>query len=376
MNPTNKISWSRRSILSLPCLGLLQAAPALQIDALNIITPSGSPFAGWPTLARRNNGELLVVYSGGREAHICPFGRVELIRSRDEGRTWSLPQIILDTPIDDRDASIVETPRGTLLVTTFTSLVYEKQLRAATNWDPARLERWQSAERATTPAQRQSLLGAWMLRSTDGGLTWSSPYKVPVTSPHGVVTTNDGRLLYAGKAYPDQAGEVGVCESLDDGLTWHWLAKIPGRNTDTVGDYHELHAVQAANGNLIAHIRNHNQLNAQETLQSESSDAGKSWSTPRAIGVWGLPSHLLRLKDGRLLMSYGYRRSPRGNQIRLSEDNAKTWSAPLMLNDDGTGDLGYPSTVELSNGQLLTLWYEVTRPTSPAILRTARYRLS
>ena len=90
MNPTNKISWSRRSILSLPCLGLLQAAPALQIDALNIITPSGSPFAGWPTLARRNNGELLVVYSGGREAHICPFGRVELIRSRDEGRTWKV----------------------------------------------------------------------------------------------------------------------------------------------------------------------------------------------------------------------------------------------------------------------------------------------
>ena len=375
MNPVNKISWSRRSILTLPCLGLLQAAPDLQIDALNIITPSGSPFAAWPTLARRNNGELLVVYSGGREAHICPFGRVELIRSRDEGRTWSHPQIILDTPIDDRDAGIVETPRGTLLVTTFTSLVYQKQLHAATNWDPARLERWQSAERATTPDQRQSLLGAWMIRSTDGGLTWSTPYKVPLTSPHGVVTTRDGRLLYAGKAYPEEAGEIGICESLDDGLTWHWLAKIPGRTTDKVENYHELHAVQATNGNLIAHIRNHNQLNAQETLQSESSDGGKSWSVPHVIGVWGFPSHLLRLRDGRLLMSYGYRRSPRGNQIRLSGDNAKTWSAPLTLNDDGTGDLGYPSTVELSNGQLLTLWYEVTKPASPAILRTARYHL-
>lgn len=376
VNPQPTRNCTRRTILSLPSLALLKAAPALQLEALKIITPPGSPFSGWPTLTRRSNGELLVVYSGGREAHVCPFGRVELIRSRDEGRTWSHPQIILDTPIDDRDAGIVETPRGTLLVTTFTSLVYEKQLQAATNWDPARLERWQSAERATTPEQRKSLLGAWMLRSTDGGLTWSTPYRVPVTSPHGVIATKDGRLLYAGKAYPDASGEIGVCESTDDGITWHWLAKIPSRGTDLPRDYHELHAAEASNGTLIAHIRNHNQPNAQETLQSESVDGGKSWTIPHTIGVWGLPSHLLRLKDARLLMSYGYRRAPRGNQIRLSEDNARTWSAPCILSDDGTGDLGYPSTVELDNGQLLTLWYEVTKPATPAILRTARYRLN
>ena len=37
------------------------------------------------------------------------------------------------------------------------------------------------------------------------------------------------------------------------------------------------------------------------------------------MGVWGLPSHLLRLRDGRLLMTYGYRRAPFGNQARDHE---------------------------------------------------------
>ncbi|MFM9063541.1 MAG: hypothetical protein ACKOOI_10990 [Pirellula sp.] len=34
-------------------------------------------YHGWPTLARRSNGELLLAFSGGREKHVCPFGRLE-----------------------------------------------------------------------------------------------------------------------------------------------------------------------------------------------------------------------------------------------------------------------------------------------------------
>jgi hypothetical protein len=44
-----------------------------------------------------------------------------------------------------------------------------------------------------------------------------------------------------------------------------------------------------------------------ETLQCESADGGKTWCEPHEIGVWGLPSHLLRLRNGNLLMTYGYR---------------------------------------------------------------------
>jgi hypothetical protein len=109
----------------------------------------------------------------------------------------------------------------------------------------------------------------------------------------------------------------------------------------------------------VAHIRNHNANNFYETLQTESSNGGKSWTLPHTIGVWGLPSHLLRLRDGRLLMSYGYRRTPFGNQARVSNDQGLTWSKALTISDDGVGgDLGYPSTVQLADDSLLSVWYE------------------
>ncbi len=94
---------------------------------------------------------------------------------------------------------------------------------------------------------------------------------------------------------------------------------------------------------------------------------------PRAIDVWGLQSHLLRLKDGRLLMTYGFRRKPYGNQARVSSDHGQTWSKPLTISDDGIGsDLGYPSTVQLDDGTLLTVWYERMKANPNAALRQAR----
>ena len=141
-------------------------------------------------------------------------------------------------------------------------------------------------------------------------------------------------------------------------------------------EYHELHGVEATDGTLVVHIRKELKANSNETLQSESTDGGKTWSTPHTIGVWGIPSHLLRLRDGRLLMSYGYRRQPFGNQARLSSDHGKTWGPTLTISADGKGgDLGYPSTVELSDGTLLTAWYENMRDARKAVLRQARWKL-
>ena len=169
----------------------------------------------------------------------------------------------------------------------------------------------------------------------------------------------------------------GVCESCDDGQTWQWLAEIPARTGDAIGKYDELHAVEATDGRLIVQIRNENKADFCETLQSESTDGGKTWSVPHTIGVWGLPSFLLRLRDGRLLMTYGYRRAPFGNQARLSADQGHTWSAPLTISADGaSGDLGYPSTVELADGTLLTVWYEQLKISPKAVLRQAHWQLT
>lgn len=360
-------------------VALSVSAPVLcaEVESIGIISRQPEFYHGWPTLALRRSGELLVAYSGGRESHICPFGRVDLIRSRDGGRTWSWPETVLDTPIDDRDAGVIETAESSLLISTFTSLAYEPVLAKASAWSADKTERWQAVQRRTSAEQRKSLLGCWLLRSTDGGLTWSAPMRVPVNSPHGPVVISGGRLLYVGKRLWDAGTKVGVCESTDDGRSWRWVCDLPARPGDRVEEYHELHAVEAADGRLVVHIRNHNPANAGETLQSESRDGGRTWTVPHSIGVWGLPSHLLRLRDGRLLMSYGYRRPPFGNLARLSTDHGDSWSEPITISADGaSGDLGYPSTVELPDHTLVTVWYELLKGTEHAALRMARWRLA
>lgn len=388
MHRRNAVKWLSALAITSPfvfCKRVSAESNAGAIDVLDtrVISWRPSNYHGWPTLARRANGELLVVCSGGREAHVCPFGRVEWMRSKDNGLNWSSPQVLNDGPIDDRDAGVLETKKGTILVTTFTSLAYESTLAHAQNAkpgeqgafsDPKLLLEWQSVHHRISPEQRIAELGCYMLRSTDEGVNWESRYRVPCNSPHGPINLEDGRLLYAGKAlWAD--GRVGFWESIDDGASWKELAILPTREGDSAEKYHELHAIQAADGRIVCHVRNHNDKNGGETLQSESTDGGKTWSTPRSIGVWGLPSHLLRLKSGRLVMSYGYRRKPFGNLIRTSDDHGATWSEPIPLSEDGkAGDLGYPSTVECDDGTMVTVWYEVLANSPFAQLRQARWR--
>ncbi len=356
-----------------------------KVEILDRRTISWKPplYHGWPTIARRRDGELLLAFSGGREAHVCPFGRLEWMRSKDNGATWGWPQVLLDSPIDDRDAGVLETSQGSILVTHFTSLAFEPILERAEKTPVGQpggfaeqklIEEWRAARDRLTPDQRKQELGCYAIRSTDGGVTWSARMRVPVHSPHGPIVTRDGRLLYAGKDLWG-SGRVGVCESVDDGQTWSWLSDLPVRPGDELRQYHELHMVEAANGHFICHIRNENRQSDGETLQCESSDGGATWSVPHTIGVWGLPSHLLALRDGRLLMSYGYRRPPYGNQARISSDAGATWSEPITISDDGQGgDLGYPSTIECDDGTLVTVWYEVLKDSPFAQLRQARWR--
>ena len=383
---------TRRSMLAASAAGFAltrwrnaHAEQIHEVSEISTISLQSDRYHGWPTLIRRKNGELLVVCSGGRETHVCPFGRVELIRSFDNGETWTYARTILDGPIDDRDAGILETEKGSLLVTTFTSLADEPGLQkaktAAEQGKPTmaaeQLARWQAVHRRLPEGEHEKHLGCWMLRSEDDGLNWSPAFRVPLNSPHGPVNLADGRLFYAGVALWESGCKVGTSFSADDGKTWSPVAELPVREGDDASNYHELHTIEAADGRLIVQIRNHNNANRGETLQTHSTDGGKTWAVPYSIDVWGLPSHLLRLSDNRLLMTYGHRRAPLGNQARISSDNGQTWSAPMIIyGDAASGDLGYPSTVEILPGKLVTVWYEKLKESTFAQLRMARWQLS
>ena len=386
MNPTPG-SCLRRfwPLLMAAALG----AQTAQVLETKTITPPEEPYAGWSTLARRANGELWVTWSGGRDGHVCPMGQVRAMTSKDDGATWTYPRVLLDSPIDDRDSGVMETAKGTLLVTTFTSLAYEEHLAKSMiylpdgkgssmkSMAPERIARWKAAQDRLTAEGRKAELGEWVLRSTDGGLNFSARIPTVVNSPHGPLQLKDGRLLYVGKQLWKPDGKIGAAESKDDGLTWTWLSEIPARpGDDAKKGYHELFAIETDDGRIIAQIRNHNKPDAGSTLQCESSDGGKTWTVPKSIDVWGLPSQLLKLKDGRLVMTYGYRRKPFGNQARISADQGRTWSEPLTISADGEGyDLGYPATVELADGTLLTVWYEFQKAAGKAVLRQAKWKL-
>ena len=69
------------------------------------------------------------------------------------------------------------------------------------------------------------------------------------------------------------------------------------------------------------------------------------------------PGHLLRLRDGRVLLSNGNRiAGDKGVDVRLSDDEGKSWSDPLRV-VDFQGDGGYPSSIQRPDGQIVTAYY-------------------
>ena len=334
-------------------------------------------YHGWPTVARLRNGALLVVVSAGRERHVCPFGQVHLIRSLDNGQTWSRPVILANGPLDDRDAGILQTSRATVLVNWFTSVAAIRSLSSAEAegrlkdfGDDGYVARCQKIRALLTEETIERELGTWMLRSTDDGQTWAPKRRVGggAGSPHGPTQLADGRLLFVGNWKYDDPAEhdrfagptnMGSKISDDDGRSWKPLGPIPLRPGDEPATYHEPHAAQIDDGRIVVHIRNHSQQDKSHILQSESDDGGATFSVPRNTGLIGLPAHLLVLRDGRLLSTYGYRREPYGNRAAISEDGGRTWSDPMILDEKPPArDLGYPSSVELEDGSILSVWYE------------------
>src|SRR5690606_10953552 len=166
--------------------------------------------------------------------------------------------------------------------------------------------------------------------------------------------------------------------SRDDGLTWSLLAEIPTRPGDDAVHYHELHGVEAANGTIVVQIRSHagdkqkGDVGDRHLLQTVSKDGGKTWSVPHPVGLNGYPPHLLRLRDDRLLLTYDRRSHPFGVAALISSDHGETWSEPMLITkNEKKLDQGYPSTVQLTDGSLLTIWYEVSVGLKRAVIRQA-----
>ena len=339
-------------------------------------------YLAWPSIAVAGTGEVLVVFSGDREEHVCPYGKTLLIRSSDGGETWTDPAIINNTPLDDRDAGIIELASGTLVMSSFTGATWEHidRYRALDRWEPARIDAWVRHCSKLPEETRSAWLGSWTRRSTDGGHTWEPHVQSIVSAPHGPVQASGGELLYAGTAVVDGRGAVLLATSTDEARSWQVAGTVlhlddyPGEHQQ----FTEPHVAELAGGELLCILRTDN--GAAGIHSCRSSDRGRTWSPPEPTGMIGFdqPGHLIRLADRRLLCTYGRRSIPFGQRACLSEDEGHSWrmDAEIVLREDGPStDLGYPASAELSPGELLTVYYQVDRPGEKVSINATRWSL-
>ncbi len=360
-------NWKLFHILWLfPFLMLITGAsvrankPFVKILSTTVICKEQGKYIGWPTITKTHKGDLVVVFSGDRELHIDPWGKTQMVRSSDEGKTWTKPVIINNTPLDDREAGVIETDKGTLLVSWVASISFAVPKRVSMIPEKIR-NKWTRHIEKLGPETRRQWNGYWIRRSENDGKTWGIPIRSSVTAPHGPIQLSDKRLIYVGMKIQDGKRIIGVTESLDDGLTWNSISNVPIPSYDSAVNYMEPHVVEVGKGKLIAMFRYEKNYASQAYLrQSESNDGGKSWSIPHETPILGYPPHLIRLRNGWLLVSYGRRIPPFGERACISKDNGKTWDVEneIILSNSLSSDLGYPASVQLDDGSIFTVFYQ------------------
>ena len=326
-----------------------------------VCTRPGSEYGyfGWPSAAILGDGRVVVGCSGLRRHHVDPFGKTVLcVGTPKDGFGECI--VGHDSPLDDRDAGVVALGGNSLLVTWFTldTRIFRADLM---KYSPAEFEVLDAAMRAF-PEDAKKYVGSWTMRSDDGGATFTSPARCPVSSPHGPVVMRDGRLIYLGKLFPegmDRPFGIVSCAESRDGLHWDVLGEVPLPENVTNDQFHEPHVIELNDGALLCLIRYHYPNGGLGIYKSVSRDGGRTWSTPEDMDIHGSPPHLLRHSSGAIVLTYGWRHAPYGQRARISRDDGATWSDEIILRDDGPdGDLGYPCSVELPGGDILTVYYQ------------------
>lgn len=334
-------------------------------------------YFAWPTAALLQDGKIAVGASGFRLEHVCPFGKAVISYSFDGGETYTLPAPVIDTPLDDRDAGICAFGENGVIFTSFNN---SAQMQRGYNKDNKYV---QSYIDTITADDEKRYLGATFRISRDCGITFGKLHRSPITSPHGPIQLKDGSVLWAGTRFDDIFGGIEVRRLDTESGETEFVGKITASDRRVV--LNEPYLLELPNGRLICHIRGENSElfdGGDETLftvyQSVSDDGGKTWSEPIMLldKTGGAPSHLIQLSSGELISAYGRRKKPYGIMAMVSTDGGESWQTDIPICDNlATDDLGYPSTVELDGGTLLTVFYDNEDEDMPCRIRQQKWKL-
>jgi len=307
------------------------------------------PYQAFPDAARLSNGDIVSVFYSGYGHVSLPKpgwkkgGRLCLVRSKDEGKTWSEPKIFFDDEKDNRDPHITQLNDGTLICSFFSLMP-------------------RPGENHTTEKRQTS--GTEIIMSHDNGETWdTTPRAIApgwfVSAP--VRQLKDGTCLlgvyHTDKDTKERLG--GVLISKDNGRTWGNVKEI-GKGQNLPIDA-ETDVIELKDGRIFAALRS-----SDKTLHyAYSNDTGETWQPAVDSGFRGHAPHLNRLRTGEIIMTH---RLP-DTSFHVSRDDTKTWEGPYLI-DKVFG--GYAATVELKDDSILAVYYTEGKNSH---IRTRRFKL-
>lgn len=322
-------------------------------------------YSGWPTVCIDENGVIYAVCSGMRMGHVCPFGKTLMYKSRDGGKTWSVPSVINDHFLDDRDAGILYLGGGRMLVTRFShpADVYEKDYAGWMSRDIGKpAEGLLSVYPEIRGEDRKG--GSFVRLSGDYGETWDDEIRVPVSGPHGPSLLDDGSILYLGKEMYSYGAEkpdiIAAYTSKDGGRSFEKTGECIKPDEYGWNQFHEPHCIQLDDGRILGVIRSHIDKNGENftIYKTFSEDRGKTWSSWEPTGICGSPPFLLKLKDGRVILTYGRRMEPFGIYAKVISPDGTFGDGEYLVDSANDSDIGYPASVEKEDGSILTVYYK------------------
>ncbi len=260
---------SRRRVAPLLLAGLLAALPSLaQVPVWRSLD---GPFGGtYENLVELPDGTLLA--SGG----------TLLVRSTDDGRTWTLANHFLNTP---SPTGIAANAVSRLMTTADGSVfLFGPGLFRSTDG-----ENWTQVAEVSSPGYPgaveeavETAAGTFLAstaysiyRSVDRGATW---VQLPPTDGAGKLYVSGNTIWATGRL------QNVLRRSTDDGVTWEPLAH-PFGNSDVFHVFPSGRLLKAEGGGL-----------------STSDDGGLTWTLTYSSQVW---HSLLALQDGRVMVGNG-----------------------------------------------------------------------
>ena len=300
----------------------------------------------WPNLTLMPDDSIVATIFGSPCHGFCD-GAAECWRSDDGGRMWKFVSIPApnEPGTNRKDLAAGLTPKGSFVVLCSGSKVAPP--------DPV--------------TKLRPIIQSVVCRSTDGLKTWTcrSSLELPPGADHvipfgDIAALPDGRLAVTGYTGDHiRTNTAWVFFSDDDGRTWG--------NPRPLGedDFNESTLLVTGGKRLLAATRTHRN---SHTHISVSEDAGQTWRHLGPASLPGqVPANLIRLQDGGILLTYGSRlRGMLGVFARISRDEGLTWGAPRVLFNTtvrrantrpGGVDGGYPSSVQLKDGTIVTAYY-------------------